>query len=101
MDCFLLDNQESLHPQSREPQQAGEEEMEPEQGEDVPPSDELSQVIDNDTFLLMNTNLHNLKQSTVLTRNYVPFDCKPSFTFCKNLLQSSNLSPLAVYTATT
>lgn len=51
MDCFLLDNQESLHAQSREPQ-PGEEEMEPEQGEDVPPSDELSQVIDNDTFYL-------------------------------------------------
>ena len=40
----ILDHQESLDAQSREQQQAGEEEMEPEQGEDMPPSDELPQV---------------------------------------------------------
>lgn len=47
MDCFLLvilDHQESLDVQSREQQQAGEEEMEPEQGEDMPSTDELPQV---------------------------------------------------------
>ena len=47
----ILDHQESLDAQSREPQQAGEEEMEPDQGEDVPPSDELPQVINEiDTY---------------------------------------------------
>ena len=39
----ILDHQESLDAQSREPQQAGEEEMEPDQGEDMPPNDELPQ----------------------------------------------------------
>ena len=83
MDCFLLDNQESLHAQSREPQQAGEEEMEPEQGEDVPPSDELSQVIDNDTFLLMNTNLHTLNKVLYSLEIMSPSIVSPPLLFAK------------------
>ena len=83
MDCFLLDNQESLHPQSREPQQAGEEEMEPEQGEDVPPSDELSQVIDNDTFLLMNANLHTLNKVLYSLEIMSPSIVSPPLLFAK------------------
>ena len=43
----ILDHQESLDAQL---QQAGEEEMEPDQGEDVPPSDELPQVNEVDTY---------------------------------------------------
>ena len=46
----ILDHQESLDAQSREPQQIGEEDMEPDQGEDVPPSDELPQVNEVDTY---------------------------------------------------
>lgn len=46
----ILDHQESLDAQSRELQQAGEEEMEPDQGEDVPPSDDLPQVNEVDTY---------------------------------------------------
>ena len=43
----ILDHQESLDAQL---QQAGEEEMEPDQGEDVPPSDELPQVNEVDAY---------------------------------------------------
>ena len=77
INCFLLvilDHQESLDAQSRELQQAGEEEMEPDQGEDVPPSDELPQVNEVDTYGVRYVpEVHAKKNNKSLNENWLSY----------------------------